>query len=84
MSADQPKKTNPLNSYVEYSNMGIEMGVIIAIGVFGGLKLDEKIGSKPTFTVILSLAAVAIAMYLMIRTISKKDKKRDHEQNNTH
>ena len=76
MPTDSPKKTNPLNSYVEYSNMGIEMGVIIALGVFGGLKLDEKIGSKPTFTVILSLAAVAIAMYLMIRTISKKDKKR--------
>jgi len=49
------------------------MGLIIFAGVFGGVKLDEKIRWEfPLFTVILSLLGVATALYLVFKDLLKK------------
>lgn len=77
------QKKSPLNDYALYSNIGIEMVVIIALGVFGGIKLDQWVGSTPLFTLVLSLAAVAIALYVMINAFIPKKDKRD-ESKDTH
>jgi len=78
----QPKKS-PLNDYAVYSNMGIEMAVIIAMGVFGGIKLDKWLGCSPVFTLILSLLGVGIALYVMIKAFTPKQQKKD-ESKDTH
>ena len=84
MSSKRASNGRALHNYAYYSNMGIEMGVIIAAGVFGGVKLDERLNCSPAFTVILSLAAVAIAMYVMIKSVlHSKDEKKD-EPKDTH
>ena len=83
MAEPSPKKGNPLHNYAIYSNMGIEMAVIIAAGVFGGIKLDKWLNISPLFTIVLSLFGVAIAMYVMIRTLSPKNQPKD-ESKNTH
>ena len=79
-------KTNDrtLSKYAIYSNMGIEMGVIIALGVFGGVKLDQKWDCAPLFTIVFSLSAVGIAIYTMIRTVLLTQKKSKDEPNDTH
>ena len=59
------------------------MAVIIAAGVFGGIKMDEWLKISPLFTILLSLAGVAIAMYVMIKTMSPK-KSTEDESKNTH
>lgn len=64
--------------------MGIEMGVTIALGVFGGVKMDKWLGTSPIFTLILSLAGVAIAMYVMIKTLLKPKNKKKDESKDTH
>jgi F0F1-type ATP synthase assembly protein I len=51
------------------------MVVIIAAGVFGGFKLDELLNTKPLFIIILSLAGVAIAIYLPVKDVIKTKKK---------
>jgi len=79
-----PKKSKPLTNYAIYSNMGIEMGIIIALGVFGGIKLDQKWDCSPIFTLVLSLSGVAIAIYTMIRTVLRVQKKSKDESNDTH
>jgi F0F1-type ATP synthase assembly protein I len=43
------------------------MVVIIVITSLGGVKLDKLAGTKPVFTVILSLLGVAAAMWLIIK-----------------
>ena len=44
------------------------MGVIIYLGAAGGRWLDEQYSDgKNAYTVILTLAAVAISMYLVVR-----------------
>ena len=84
MPLQNKPKERTLSNYAIYSNMGIEMGVIIALGVFGGVKLDQKLDCSPTFTIILSLSAVAISIYTMIRTVLRAQKKSKDESNDTH
>ncbi len=79
-----PKKNSALNNYAIYSNMGIEMGVIIAAGVFGGVKLDKWLQMSPLFTILLSLGGVAMAMYIMLKTLSPKTKSGQNESKDTH
>jgi hypothetical protein len=54
--------------------MGFQMAATIGLGVFGGIKLDEWLGLKkfPVFTIVLSLASVFIAIYLVIKDFLKK------------
>lgn len=78
------KKTKSLNSYVYYSNMAIEMGVIIALGVFGGVKLDKWLDKSPLFTLICSIFAVFIAMYTMIKGVTQQSKNKKDESKDTH
>lgn len=72
------KKTSKrqLPNYVKYSNIAIQMAVIITAGVFGGLQLDKFLNWRvPVFTLILSLASVSIAIYLAIKDFIKMGKK---------
>ena len=56
------------------------MLTIIIIGVFGGMKLDQWIAWKfPFFTIILSLLAVILAIYVVIKDLIHKDKSNINE-----
>jgi Putative F0F1-ATPase subunit Ca2+/Mg2+ transporter len=61
------------NAIVRYASMGTQMMVIIGLGVFGGVKLDEYLGWKiPVCTLVLSLLSVSAAIYLSIKDFLKK------------
>ena len=71
----KPKKqSTPTNDYAKYGAMGLQMAVIIGLGVFGGKKLDQYFGfiKPPVFTLILSLVSVFAAMYFVIKDFLKK------------
>ncbi|RLD52463.1 MAG: ATPase F0F1 [Bacteroidetes bacterium] len=73
MMGNKDQRKNSLNSYVKYSNIAIQMLVIILLGVFGGFKLDQWLELKfPVFTVILSLLSVVLAIYLVTKDLLKK------------
>jgi len=58
---------------MRYANMGFQMVVIIGLGVWGGIKLDGITHLKfPLFTIVLSLVAVIVAIYFVIRDLLKK------------
>lgn len=62
-----PKKKN-LDTYTRYSGIAFQMIAIICLGSYGGVKLDELYPDLyPLFTLVCSLASVAIAMYLVIK-----------------
>ena len=62
------KEENPLKTYSRYSGIAVQMGVIIFISVWGGMKLDEVAGNEtPVFTIILSLLGVLTAIYISIK-----------------
>tara|TARA_B100000768_G_scaffold42993_1_gene41836 strand:+ start:4110 stop:4304 length:195 start_codon:yes stop_codon:yes gene_type:complete len=57
---------------LQYSNLAIQMGVIIGIGTCFGNHLDEIYKNQtPWCTLILSLSAIFIAFYQVIKTIKK-------------
>ena len=66
---EKKKKTN---YWLILSGIAIQMGVIIYLGAKGGQWLDEKYGGDSnTYTVVLTLLAVAISMYLVIKQTNK-------------
>ena len=78
-----PEKSSPIPQYATYSNLAFEMGAVIALGVFGGIKLDKLLNISPLFTIVCSLAGIAISLYLIIRSTTKTQKKQKNEQKGT-
>lgn len=78
------KKESPIHQYAVYSNLAFEMGAIIALGVFGGIKLDKILNLSPLFTVLCSLASIAIALFLIIRSLTKPQTKSKYESKDSH
>jgi len=70
---DQEQKTKErLNTFVQFSGIGFQMLVTIGLGVFAGVKLDEYYPNQySAFTIILSLAAIAISLYSVIKQVTK-------------
>jgi ATP synthase protein I len=76
MDKNQPPnpKKQRLTDYGKFSAMAFQMGITIALGVWGGMKLDElyPITRFPVFTICLSLLSVFGAMYWVIKDLLKK------------
>jgi len=52
--------------------MGFQMIATIGLGVYGGIKLDEKFPNKyKAFTLICSLTSIGVALYLVIKQVNK-------------
>ncbi len=65
----KPSK-KPLNKFLRFSSVGIQMGVIITLGSLGGVKADEAWGTNPWMTVVGSLSATVIAIYIVIKEVN--------------
>ena len=71
MSSKKEKKA--LNSYARYSSIAFQMLVIMLAGVFGGRELDRWLELQfPVFTLILTILAVILAIYFVIKDLLKK------------
>lgn len=67
------KKPKKLLNYAKYSGMGLQMAVIMLAGVMGGRYLDRFFTTSfPLFTLILTLAAVAAAIWFFIKDFLHK------------
>ncbi len=73
------KKKNPKNhqskgikDFARYSGLAFQMGGIILVTVWGGIKLDKVFGFEtPVFTIILSLLGVFAAIYTAVKDFIK-------------
>jgi F0F1-type ATP synthase assembly protein I len=78
------KKKKSLDNYTRYSSIAFQMLIIILIGVFGGVKLDQWTGlSVPVFTIVLSILAVILAIYTVTRDLLKSYKGPDKKGSST-
>jgi F0F1-type ATP synthase assembly protein I len=61
------------NKVLLFSNLAIQMGLIIGIGTYFGNYLDESYKNQtPWWTLILSLSAIFLAFYQVIKTLKNK------------
>ena len=73
---DPQKTSKNLKDYARYSNLGIQMIVVILLGVFGGIQLDKRLHMEfPVFTVVLSFIGVVLGLYIGLRDFIRTKKK---------
>ncbi|MFM7729171.1 MAG: AtpZ/AtpI family protein [Flavobacteriales bacterium] len=64
---------NQGNNVLRYTSIATQMGITIFLGVWLGMKADERWPEKvPIYTLVGSLTGVVIAVYRVIRDVLKK------------
>ncbi len=72
----KPKQKDQLKAYAKYTSIAFQMLVIILLGVFGGIKLDEFLAIEfPIFTILFSILSVILAIYYVTKDLLKKNQK---------
>jgi hypothetical protein len=64
------KKEN-LDKYIKYSNLAIQMLVIIVSGAYLGKWFDNKYNTNNLYTSIIGVIATILAIYIGIRELIK-------------
>lgn len=73
MNDDDHGKMNYLKEYAKYSSLILQMIVIVALGIWGGIELDKFLNLKgPVFTIILTIFTSFAAVFHLFRTLLKK------------
>lgn len=66
-----PSRKNQLNQYARFSAMGLQMGGIIFLFVWGGHKLDQHLKLQfPVFTLTGSVLGIGSAIYFVIHNLN--------------
>ena len=69
---EQSSAARGLKSYARYSGLAFQMIGTILLATFGGRYLDQRFDSSPTFTIVLLLIGLVLAVYLPLRTLLKQ------------
>ncbi|MBC6608606.1 AtpZ/AtpI family protein [Hymenobacter sp. BT188] len=72
--SDKPTNSNPdrLRTFAKYSGLGFQMLVIIGLSAWAGTALDERFqNERPWYTIVFMLLGVFIAMYQVIRSLTR-------------
>lgn len=80
MSGKKDKK-GP-NRFLQLSSIGAQMAVAVYLAAAAGKWLDEKYPSnKKWFTIGLTLFAVALSLYSILRQVNELNRKDDEDNN---
>lgn len=66
------KEEKSPNNFLKYSNLGIQLLMVIGVSSWAGLKIDEYLGLKfPAFLLTLMLLSFAGMMYKLYRSLNE-------------
>jgi ATP synthase protein I len=72
--SDQKNQQKPSNSYLRYSQLGIQLLLTIGLAAWGGYALDKKLGLKfPAFLLTFIFVAFGGSMWMLMRSLNKND-----------
>lgn len=75
LEGDSKKK---INTYLKFTSIGLQMGILVTAAALGGRWLDEKQGNEtPIWTLVLILLSIFASLYQIIREVIKMGK--DHD-----
>lgn len=60
-----------------YLGLSFQMGAVIFLFTYGGIKLDEKTGNHHIFVILFALLAIALSLYYIIHKETYKKKKNE-------
>lgn len=67
MSSETPKYRNTLR----YAGLATQMMALLLIAVWGGMKLDEALNSKPAFLIIFPVLGLGLSLWQLVRAFNK-------------
>ena len=68
----QNQQNRDNSDYGRYSGLAFQMGITIALGAYGGVKLDKYLNSSPWMTLTGTLGALALSIYFVIKKVLPK------------
>ncbi|MDR2970594.1 MAG: AtpZ/AtpI family protein [Bacteroidales bacterium] len=68
-------KNNSTSNGANYLGLAFQMGIIIFLATYGGIKLDKITGNHHIFTILLSLLSIILMLYYIIHKETRKKKK---------
>jgi ATP synthase protein I len=69
-------KKDQRDKYMVLINVAFQMGIVITLGVFGGIWLDEQFPNKySAYTIGVSLFGVFLALYLVYKEVKNLNDK---------
>jgi len=75
LSNSNSKQT--LKSFINYSSLGLEMGLCVAIGIAFGWFLDSRFGTYPYLMVVFMFFGLGAAMKAVFRVWKRAQKEED-------
>ncbi len=73
------KKKDIFTKFLYLSTLGLEMGISIGVGVYGGIWLDKKFETSPYLTIFGILVGFGAAIKSFLRILKKLDKEFKNE-----
>ncbi len=69
----EEKNKNSTSNFAKFSQIGFQMAATIGAGAYIGHFIDGKMEGKiPIFTIIFSLSAIGISLYIVIKQLPKE------------
>lgn len=68
-------QSKPLNKFLRFTGIGIQLGATIYISAYFGKKLDVYFGFEKVITLSLVLFAFVISMYSILQQLKKMEDK---------
>lgn len=65
-------ENNNYTPWLKYLGLTAQLLILIALSVYAGIKLDDRLNISPLLTVVLPLLVLAATFYKLIKETSKK------------
>lgn len=75
------QKKNQLHKYLALTGVAFQMGITIYLGAYFGKKLDAHFETAKTYTLILTLLSLLIALWSVLAQLKKINDKYDKSGN---
>ncbi len=72
-------KKNIFAKFLFLSTLGLEMGISIGVGVYGGIWLDKKFNTSPYLTIFGIIVGFGAAIKSFLRILKKLNKEFSNE-----
>ncbi len=69
MAADEKNRNAAL---LQYAGLATQLLVLLGAGVWGGLRLDARLGFRALFVIIFPVIALVVALLQIIRSLNNK------------